>query len=90
MLNCLNRFRCGVGLLELVFAPDLRHGAEAAALAKELSLTLQTIQVATGLYQCIFSNLVEFSSYFLSIPPPLPSNLCKSLNFYLKISIPYC
>ena len=50
MLNCLNRFRCGVGLLELVFAPDLRHGAEAAALAKELSLTLQTIQVSHDSY----------------------------------------
>ena len=40
--------RCGVGLLELVFAPDLRHGEEAAALAKELSLTLQAIQVRMG------------------------------------------
>lgn len=40
--------RCGVGLLELVFAPDLQTGEEAAALAKELTLILQKIQVCGG------------------------------------------
>jgi len=32
--------RCGAGLMEIVFGPDLRHGEEAAALVKELVLVL--------------------------------------------------
>eukprot|EP00088_Acartia_fossae_P037061 TRINITY_DN3824_c0_g1_i8.p1 TRINITY_DN3824_c0_g1~~TRINITY_DN3824_c0_g1_i8.p1 ORF type:complete len:597 (-),score=92.76 TRINITY_DN3824_c0_g1_i8:70-1860(-) len=40
--------RCGIGLLELVFAPDLRYGPEAAALAKELALVLHTLQACGG------------------------------------------
>ncbi len=59
----LYRFRCGIGLLELVFAPDLRHGAEAAALAKELSLTLQSIQVAMT-YDEYFVTIVLFISVY--------------------------
>ena len=38
-------YRCGVGLLELVFCPDLQHGEEAAALAQELTLILQTLNI---------------------------------------------
>ena len=33
--------RCGVGLMEIVFQPDLFNGEEAAALVRELSLILQ-------------------------------------------------
>jgi len=35
--------RCGAGLMEIVFAPDLRHGEEAAALVKELVLILEKL-----------------------------------------------
>jgi len=35
--------RCGAGLMEIVFAPDLRHGEEAAALVKELILLLEKL-----------------------------------------------
>ena len=35
--------RCGVGLMEIVFGPQLRHGEEAAALVKELLLILETL-----------------------------------------------
>jgi len=35
--------RCGAGLMEIVFAPDLRHGEEAAALVKELILVLEML-----------------------------------------------
>jgi len=35
--------RCGSGLMEIVFAPDLRHGEEAAALVKELVLLLEKL-----------------------------------------------
>jgi len=35
--------RCGAGLMEIVFAPDLRHGEEAAALVKELILMLEKL-----------------------------------------------
>jgi len=40
--------RCGTGLLELVFSPDLQHGDEAAAAARELTLILQTLGVSRG------------------------------------------
>ncbi len=33
--------RCGTGLMEIVFEPDLFDGEEAASLVKELSLILQ-------------------------------------------------
>ena len=36
--------RCGTGLMEIVFGPDLRHGEEAAALVKELLLILDRLQ----------------------------------------------
>ena len=35
--------RCGTGLMEMGFAPDQRHGEEAAALVKELVLILEKI-----------------------------------------------
>ena len=35
--------RCGVGLMEIVFQPDLFNGEEAAALVRELSLILKVI-----------------------------------------------
>ena len=35
--------RCGAGLMEIVFGPDLRHGEEAAALVKELILILESL-----------------------------------------------
>ena len=35
--------RCGAGLMEIVFGPDLRHGEEAAALVKELLLILERL-----------------------------------------------
>lgn len=35
--------RCGAGLMEIVFAPDIRHGEEAASLVKELILLLKKI-----------------------------------------------
>eukprot|EP00092_Neocalanus_flemingeri_P027571 GFUD01029912.1.p1 GENE.GFUD01029912.1~~GFUD01029912.1.p1 ORF type:complete len:553 (+),score=205.74 GFUD01029912.1:39-1697(+) len=35
--------RCGAGLMEIVFGPDLRHGEEAAALVKELVLVLEKL-----------------------------------------------
>ena len=35
--------RCGVGLMEIVFKPDLFNGEEAAALVRELSLILKVI-----------------------------------------------
>jgi len=35
--------RCGAGLMEIVFDPDLRHGEEAAALVKELVLVLEKL-----------------------------------------------
>ena len=35
--------RCGAGLMEIVFGPDLRHGEEAAALVKELLLILEKL-----------------------------------------------
>ena len=34
---------CGTGLMEMGFAPDPRHGEEAAALVKELVLILEKI-----------------------------------------------
>ena len=37
--------RCGSGLIEIVFGPDLFHGEEAASLVKELSLILRKLQV---------------------------------------------
>jgi len=40
--------RCGVGLMELVFCPDLRHGEEAAALVKELCLILETLKTCNA------------------------------------------
>jgi aspartyl-tRNA(Asn)/glutamyl-tRNA(Gln) amidotransferase subunit B len=39
--------RAGIGLMELVFAPDLIDGEEAAALVKELSLILTKINTCT-------------------------------------------
>ena len=36
-------FRCGAGLMEIVFSPDLRHGEEAASLIKELILLLEKL-----------------------------------------------
>ena len=30
--------RCGIGLMEIVFGPDLRHGEEAAGLSSSLGL----------------------------------------------------
>jgi len=35
--------RCGSGLMEIVFGPDLRHGEEAAGLVRELRLILATL-----------------------------------------------
>ena len=35
--------RCGTGLMEMGFAPDLRRGEEAAALVKELVLILEKL-----------------------------------------------
>ena len=35
--------RCGAGLMEIVFQPDLRHGEEAAALVQELVLVLRAL-----------------------------------------------
>ena len=35
--------RCGTGLMEIVLGPDLRHGEEAAAMVKELTLILETL-----------------------------------------------
>ena len=35
--------RCGIGLMEIVFGPDLRHGEEAAGLVKELRLILERV-----------------------------------------------
>ena len=37
--------RCGSGLIEIVFGPDLFHGEEAASLVKELALILRKLQV---------------------------------------------
>lgn len=39
--------RCGIGLIEIVFGPDLFHGEEAGSLIKELSLILQALDVCT-------------------------------------------
>ena len=39
--------RCGTGLIEIVFGPDLFHGEDAASLIKELILILQTLDVCT-------------------------------------------
>lgn len=39
--------RCGTGLIEIVFGPDLFHGEEAASLVKELSLILQRLEVCS-------------------------------------------
>ena len=36
--------RCGAGLMEIVFGPDLSHGEEAAALVKELLLILERLE----------------------------------------------
>jgi len=36
--------RCGQGLIEIVFGPDLFHGEEAASLVKELILILQRLE----------------------------------------------
>ena len=36
--------RCGTGLIEIVFGPDLFHGEEAASLVKELILILQRLE----------------------------------------------
>ena len=35
--------RCGVGLMEIVFQPDLFNGEEAASLVRELSLILKVM-----------------------------------------------
>ena len=40
--------RCGAGLMEIVFGPDLRHGEEAAALVKELILILESLETCTA------------------------------------------
>ncbi|XP_032688294.1 glutamyl-tRNA(Gln) amidotransferase subunit B, mitochondrial isoform X2 [Odontomachus brunneus] len=40
--------RAGVPLMEFVFEPDLSNGEEAAALVKELDLTLQLLGVCSG------------------------------------------
>ena len=37
--------RCGAGLMEIVFQPDLFHGEEAAALVKELSIILKVCMI---------------------------------------------
>ena len=39
--------RCGTGLMEIVFEPDLFDGEEAAALIKELILILQVLHTST-------------------------------------------
>ena len=49
MLLDLNR--AGVGLMEVVFAPDLRGGAEAAACVRELQLLLRTIGTCNGNFE---------------------------------------
>jgi Asp-tRNA(Asn)/Glu-tRNA(Gln) amidotransferase B subunit len=49
MYNCITDWlckydlRCGTGLMEIVFEPDLFDGEEAAALIKELALILQVM-----------------------------------------------
>ncbi len=40
---CKYDLRCGTGLMEIVFEPDLFDGEEAAALIKELALILQVM-----------------------------------------------
>ena len=39
--------RCGVGLMEIVFAPDLHDGQQAAALVRELALVLRAVGSCT-------------------------------------------
>ena len=46
-LTLVDLNRCGTGLIEIVFGPDLFHGEEAASLIKELSHILQTLQVCS-------------------------------------------
>lgn len=49
-LNCrslIDLNRAGVGLMEIVFEPDLCDGEEAASLIKELSLILSTLNVCS-------------------------------------------
>ena len=40
--------RCGIGLMEIVFGPDLRHGEEAAGLVRELRLILERVGSCLG------------------------------------------
>ena len=40
--------RCGMGLMEIVFGPDLRHGEEAAGLVRELRLIMERVGSCLG------------------------------------------
>ena len=52
--------RAGVGLMELVFEPDLENGEEAAALVNELIRILTLIQTCN----CKMAGKIQNSFYF--------------------------
>lgn len=68
--------RAGQPLMELVFAPDLRDGEEAAALVKELSLILLRL----GTCNCRMEG--GFCSFILYILIIYRIILCKCLKLF--------